>query len=192
MEEAELMNNMARAYEAMRMHPTIQPLRESRELVNHEVPRDLNFKGGSADLQTVVRTMAKNGWAELEKDAFGMAMMGNILKNVGSKLQSFTGTGRLAQAAGTASGTIGGLGTKMLGKGTGMAAAAAKPASKPFMSMGTKAKVLGGGALMGAGYAGYKGLQATRDYMMTPSGGGNFHGGGSIPQSVNQYGYAGY
>src|SRR5690606_7373512 len=69
-------------------------------------------------------------------------------------------------------------GAKRLGgavdKGIGGAAQAAgrlmpagSNAQKSFLGLSTKAKLLGGAGLLGTGYAGYKGLQATRDYMQS-------------------------
>lgn len=80
----------------------------------------------------------------------------------------------------------------------GPAAAAARTGaaatkSKPLISWKTKAKILGGGAALGAGYVGYKGLQAGRDYMMQPTYASQAWGGssGRLPTSINPYGYTG-
>lgn len=73
-------------------------------------------------------------------------------------------------------------------------AAAAAPAakSKPLLSWKTKGKILGAGAALGAGYLGYKGLQATRDYMMQPTyTSRSWGGGGPLPSGINPYGYTG-
>lgn len=69
------------------------------------------------------------------------------------------------------------------------AAEAAGKTKKPLIGWKTKA-LLGAGAL-GAGYAGYKGLQTARDYMMTPTMTGGAWGGygGPMPQEVSPYGY---
>lgn len=85
-------------------------------------------------------------------------------------------------------GLVGGL-TRAAGlvrKGIGGAASAAGRLV-PQVSTGTK--LMGAGALLGAGYLGAKGLQATRDYMMIPSGS---HHGPPIMNNVNEYGYPQY
>jgi hypothetical protein len=60
-------------------------------------------------------------------------------------------------------------------------------------SIRNKALLYGGGGavLAGTGYAGYKGLQATKDYMMRPTYASNAWGGqGMMPSSMpNEYGY---
>jgi hypothetical protein len=66
------------------------------------------------------------------------------------------------------------------------AAAAAPAASKPLLSTGTKLKMMGTAGVLGAGYLGYKGLEAARDYMSVPAG---HHHQGYLKQNVNQYGY---
>jgi hypothetical protein len=67
-------------------------------------------------------------------------------------------------------------------------AAAVASAGKPLISAGTKGKLLAGGALLGAGYVGMKGMQAARDFMMAPGG----HSHTPIQQNVNEYGYPQY
>lgn len=68
-------------------------------------------------------------------------------------------------------------------------AAAATKKSKPIIGLGTKAKILGGVGLAGAGYLGYKGLQTTRDYMMIPSYSSQRWGYGNVRQQPSAYGY---
>lgn len=68
------------------------------------------------------------------------------------------------------------------------AAPAAAGAGTSLMSAATKGKLLAGGALLGAGYVGMKGLQSARDFMMAPSE----HHGAPVMQNVNQYGYPQY
>ena len=73
------------------------------------------------------------------------------------------------------------------------AAPAAKPAkSKPLIGTGTKLKMLGGAGLLGAGYVGMKGLEATRDYMMMPSGSFGHTYGAPLQHNVSEYGYPMY
>ena len=70
------------------------------------------------------------------------------------------------------------------------AAAEATGKAKPLLSGMTKAKLLGGAGLLGAGYVGYKGLQAVRDYMMVPSGAHQQWGYGSpLRHNITPYGY---
>lgn len=130
-------------------------------------------------------------------------------QRMGGRLQRM---GERAQAAGQK--IYGGAAAKSMGRGMSsvskapaQAAAAAAPAataaaapaaqaakqtaSKPLV--GWRSKALLGGATLGAGYVGYKGLQAARDYMMVPtSSTQNWGVGAPVLSNVNQYGYATY
>lgn len=57
---------------------------------------------------------------------------------------------------------------------------------------GWKTKALAGGAVLGTGYVGYKGLQTARDYMMQPTYASQAWGGYGMapPSSVGPYGYS--
>ena len=67
-------------------------------------------------------------------------------------------------------------------------AAATAAKSTPFLSSATKAKLLGGAAVAGTGYAGYKGVvKPSIDYMSTPSAA---HHEGYMRNNVNEYGYS--
>lgn len=63
---------------------------------------------------------------------------------------------------------------------------AAQAASKPFLSTGTQLKMLGTAGILGAGYLGYKGLQAGRDYMNQPAGA---HHQGYVREGLSPHGY---
>lgn len=78
-------------------------------------------------------------------------------------------------------------GLSRLGKSSGGAASAAVR----LPSLSTKAKLVGGAGLLGAGYVGMKGLQAGRDYL--EQGHDPRYGKGpKIMQNVNEFGYAQY
>lgn len=64
-------------------------------------------------------------------------------------------------------------------------------AQKSWMSLSTKAKLLGGAGLLGTGYAGYKGMQAARDYVQAQPH-GVYGKGPAIMHNVNEYGYPEY
>lgn len=129
-QEAAMMTEMSREYEARKMDQTISAL-------------DPKMAAARAILEPAIKVAAAAAVA----------------------LRS---TGGAAQAADRLK--LGGIGGSLLG---GV----------------TKAKVLGGGALLGAGYLGMKGLQATRDYMTIPSG---THHAPGPPNNVNSAGYPEY
>jgi hypothetical protein len=116
-------------------------------------------------------------------------------------------TARMLHAGGETAakgpGTLQRAGGWLQGKGQQLQAAGARPAAaaapaaqaaapaakgKPLLSMATKGKLMAGGALAGAGYVGYKGMQTARDYMMAPSQ----HTTAPVMQNVNQFGYPQY
>lgn len=127
---------------------------------------------------------------------FTRALRPSVSTQAGTTLR---GVGVQAQGAAK---TLQGLGQRASQAGTGMlakaapaaaqaapAVATASAASKPLIGMGTKAKLLGAGLAAGGLYAGYKGLQSAKDYMMQPSGTATF--GGPTPglmHNVNQWG----
>jgi hypothetical protein len=168
--------------------------------------------------QNVGRKLAQEA-PDLEKDALvgllgqGMGMLGRGLGTLGKSLgwgaTGAVGRGGLAQGVG---GGLRQIGAGLRGQGVALqrgaaaaapalagAATAAAPAAakgagllggKPLISGLTKAK-LGLGALgLGLGYAGYKGLQSARDYMMIPTAQERYGGFGLRPMGgVNEYGY---
>ena len=101
-------------------------------------------------------------------------------------------------AASQGPGTLQRAGSWIQGKGQALAqqgqqvAQAAPSAVRPAAGGGsllsgmTKAKMIGGGALLGAGYLGMKGLQAGRDYMMQPTGAQHAPG---PKHNINEFGY---
>lgn len=128
--------------------------------------------------------MFSPGTARLQEAAMGKAPASSFTPPPGTPIgqrikAQFSPTARLQAAGGEAA----------------PAAAAAAPAAaqaakaKPWVSTGTKLKLLGGAGLLGAGYMGYKGLQATRDYMMVPSGQSQWGPGYAPRAGVTEYGY---
>jgi hypothetical protein len=155
MEEAAMMNQMARMMESRRMQSTIDAL----------------GKQASAELSAL---KAGQNMAQMEKDAFGGALLGRL-----GRMLPTTGTSRLlaAQKAAPAAATP----------------AATEGGRKLF---GWKSKLLGAAALGGTGYMGFKGMQAARDYMMMPTGyggvGGRWGARPPLQHRVSQYGYPVY
>jgi hypothetical protein len=145
----------------------------------------------------------------------GAAAAGRGLQGLGQGLgQGFGATGRLARAAGPemmagltpgASSRFGGIvgqagkaleqgGQAAAGAGQRLVDSAPQVArkmpvpgqSKPLISGVNKAKMLGAAGVIGAGYAGMKGLGAVRDYMSVPAG---HHHVGYLRSNVNEFGY---
>lgn len=160
----------------------------------------------SDELETIMTKMASGEeLTELEKEALVGTLMkglgkglGAVGKKVGWGGSGSFGKGGLAQKAGTKVRQWGaGLRTKGLQragiKAMPEAAAGAASKSKPLIGWGTKAKIGLGVAGLGAGYAGYKGLQAAKDYMMQPTAASSWGAHGVTPmKNVNQLGYAAY
>lgn len=67
---------------------------------------------------------------------------------------------------------------------------AAPAKEQPLLGWKTKAKLLGGAGLLGAGYLGYKALEAGKEFLEAPGPGGYGYapGGYQVPMGVNQYG----
>lgn len=68
---------------------------------------------------------------------------------------------------------------------------AAQAAGRLMPTLSTKTKLIGGAALAGTAYAGFKGLQAGRDYMRAQPH-GNYGKGPAVMKNVNEFGYAEY
>jgi hypothetical protein len=213
--EAEELNAIAREVEARKMDQTTRALERKRAAAEEasgwavKIAAAVTVADGDMDKLAVL--LERQG---MDKEAIG-AFVGGLMRAGGAALGGLgkgvaatgraatTGTQRLMQAAGGAQPAVQRAGGWLQSQGSAIAArgaqkaapaaAAANPgvaraASKPLISPMTKAKVLGGGALLGAGYVGMKGLQAGRDYMMQPSGGYVGHG----PPIMNNVGSAGY
>jgi len=141
------------------------------------------------------------------RSAVGDAVKPGLMNRM---MQPFSATARLEGAAGQAGlGSLKPAATAAAAGAVPAAASAATPVaaaavpaaaeaatkSKPLISGWTKAKIgLGGAAALGVagtGYAGYKGLQGARDFMMQPAhSGGQWGQFGPIPQAnVNSSGY---
>lgn len=118
--------------------------------------------------------------------------MGNTAKMLAAGGEAAAKSPGVLQRAG---GWLSGQGSSLAAKGVQAAkaapaaAAGAAAGGGSLLSGATKAKIVGGGALLGAGYLGMKGLQAGRDYMMQPTG--EHHAPGP-PNNVNGYGYPQY
>jgi hypothetical protein len=179
--EAEAMNELLRQHEAIRMAQAKEGFKGAAMMANM-----------AEAAQAVGELLAKEGaWP-----------LGGTGRLVNAARQAGVGPPSLLSRIGAAVSPNARLGQAI--KAEGLTAAVPRPAApvptptipkpgkSPFsIGMGTKAKVLGSAALLGAGYAGYKGLQAAKDYMMMPSGSSmNWGQGGPQPMSgVNQYGY---
>ncbi len=195
--EAEIMNRKLRAMEAYRMSSVVASLggnAQASVAAGHEAPVISAVKLSSMDPELFA--LAERSGRSLVKHA-GMGGGLGLLGSAASAVKGFLGGG-------------GGVSSKITGalakgpKANPMAKTLKKQVlpsvaegakKKPLISTGTKAKIglgVGGAALAaGTGYAGYKGLQATRDYMMKPSQQGVGQWGGYGPQAVsnvNQYG----
>lgn len=118
------------------------------------------------------------------RESFGLPSKSASVEDIAEE------TGRwMAKRAG-----IGGEAMAALGKvfgGGGKAAKATTEVAKKS-GMGWKGKATLGLGAAGLGYAGLKGAQTARDYMMIPSQGGSRWGayGQRPPTGVNEYGYA--
>lgn len=187
MEEAMMMNQMARLMESRRMQSTIDALGG---------PVDLREKRSSAELSAVE---IGHLIAQMEKEAgigaalgglarLGARGLGRGMSAVGKRMP-LTGTARMQAAQGAP-----GLGQRLQAWGarTPVAAPAAEAGKKSLL--GWKGKALGLGAIGAVGYGGFKGLQAARDYMMKPTGYGGPRWGARPPlmTRVSPYGYPMY
>jgi hypothetical protein len=193
--EAEIMNRKLRAMEAYRMSSVVASLggdAQASIAAGHEAPVISAVKLSSMDPELFA--LAERSGRSLVKHAGmggGLGLLGsaaNAIKGVfgGGGGVSKKITGALAKPKANPMAAPLKAGAEQVAKG---------PVKKPLISTGTKAKiglgVAGAGLAAGTGYAGYKGLQATRDYMMQPSqqGAGQWGGYGPQPVSnVNQYG----
>lgn len=168
-QEAALLTQAIREHEAMRMQPAIAGLTRGRIPQGQPIlpSDDIDL----ADLEaSMPMDLLKGGSAELS--ALGISL-GKTLAKIAAP--SFA-PGELKKEAIV-------LGSLL------KPAAEAVPKAKPLLSMGTKAKLLGGAGLLGAGYMGYKGMQTARDYMMMPSGQSNWGPGYAPRAGVTEYGY---
>jgi len=176
-----------RAYQAQRMAQTIDAL-----------------KVASLEAAHVTGEALARGAAEHSKEAGIVGSgLGAALRGAGKAVGSvgrLGNTGRLlraAEQAGVAPDVAGaGLGGALRSAGKSMQQAgvrASMPGKKPLVGLGTKAKLLGGAALLGTGYLAAKGTRTARDYMMVPSSTPVYgHGRPPLAHGVNQYGYPQY
>jgi hypothetical protein len=157
---------------AEEVRQTAEELNETlRELEAHKMSQTIGaLKHAEAILQSVVKTAAEASVELMEKQAMGVgtAVLGGAMRAAGGLKK---GLGGAASAAG-----------RLLPAG---------PAKQQWLGLGTKAKMLGTAGVLGAGYAGFKGLQATRDYMESQPHPG-FGKGPAIMKNVNEYGYPEY
>lgn len=212
--EAERMNESARYFEAKKMEDTISSLGGvmPKQAELEQVGVTL-AKFACVDTKTLLEKVAAgNALSGMEKEAIG-ALLGRLGAGAGKMLSQGGGAltragGRLQQAGQAVSKKVpggavrpsqGGLGAKPAGgpyrtaakpSAGQLAPAAASGKEQPLLGGMTKAKLLGTAGLLGAGYAGYKGLQAVRDYMMVPTGARQQWGyGAPLRHNVTAYGY---
>jgi hypothetical protein len=193
MGEAELMNEALREFEAARMGQTINNL--------------------SAKTASVCG-------AALAKEAFIGGLVGGLGRAAGGALggvgKAMTGLGRSsptfrfqqsarslgvapAVAPGGVSNTLRAGGAQLRQAGNTLSRGATtfqqnavlgKPGGKPLLGGLSKGKILGGAALVGTGYMGLKGMQATRDFMMQPAHTPVYgQGAPGLRHGVTEYGY---
>lgn len=160
-------------------------------------------KGGSAKEAAMVSNALKGvARVALRGAGKGTELLGRGAQRLGQGLdQGFGATGRLVREAGPTlmadiprgsaglGGAVAQAGKAVEQGGQAVAGAAEAKALRPTKSLiglGTKAKLLGGAGLLGAGYVGMKGLGAVGDYMATPAG---YHHVGYIRPDVTDYGY---
>jgi hypothetical protein len=216
LQEAEMMTQASREYEARKMDQTISALNPKMAAAQVIVGDMLKVAAivvtADGDAEKMAYLLDLHG---IDKESgIGGQLLGGLARAGGAALKGLGGAasaaGRLLPAAESAatkapllqraSGWLNAKGANMAQKGVAMAAAgpaavAAAPAAaaanggKPLLSGMTKAKLLGGGAVLGAGYLGMKGLQAGRDYMLQPSG---THEGPPIQNNVGREGYPVY
>jgi hypothetical protein len=223
-EEAAVLNEMSRMYEARKMQQTIDSLStqkfasaEWHALRAVKVAAAVTAAGGDFDklaalleaegmdkeaLGALIGGLARLGGAALKglgggAKALGAAKLPSLGgSGVGAFQKAWQGAAPAAQATQgylqRAGGWLQGHGASLAAKGQASVAAAAPAAaaSKPLLGMGTKAKLVGAGALAGAGYLGYKGLQAGRDYMLAPPRHSIY--GTPVANNINQYGVPQY
>lgn len=200
--EAARMNEAARYFEAKKMEGTISALGGGVEK-RAEAAGELMAKFAHVDVDELMEKFAAgDDLTEMEKEAIG-ALLGRLATGAGRAIRSAgKSTGRVGQKlqAGTlqkpATGSVvspsaaskGPYRTPAAKPAAASTAAAAKP--KPLVGGMTKAKLLGAAGIGAAGYAGYKGLQAVRDYMMVPTGQGVRWGHQApLRHNVSPYGY---
>lgn len=207
-EEAALMTQAMAELEARKMHQTISALDSKYASAEREVGYAVKIAAAmtaaQGDLEKLAGLLEAQGMDKEAVNAFlgGLARAGGAaLKGIGGAASAagrlkIPGTPEAPQLLQRAGAWVGRQAHAMEGTGSRLMAAAPKAApvaaaagaSKPLISTGTKAKLLVGGTLAGAGYMGLKGMQAARDFMMAPTG----HSEAPIMNNVNEYGQASY
>jgi hypothetical protein len=210
LQEADLMNRMFRAVESQRM----QGVRDGLEGKYASVGRFLACAepGELEKVAMEIGTRLAREASELEKKALVGAAVGMLGRALGAGGKALGGGGgqflrrqginlrSAARGRGAAPAPMslsqGARQGFTAGSPTGASPWAAASAAAPTAVAGKKS-LLGwkgkaglGAATLGAGYAGYKGLQATRDYMMTPTSQERWGRHGVAPaHNVSPYGY---
>jgi hypothetical protein len=210
MAQAEMMNQASRIFEEQKMRQTISALEPKlasvaaeagvalvRAGMNKEAVLGLLGRGAGALVQGAGKAVGALGKSTKTQSFLRAARqqgvaptgvsggVGGALRGAGVKMQQAGKQLKAPSAAGSAAPAMPQAATAV--------AATAKKKSEPLIGLGTKAKILGAAGLAGAGYAGLKGVQATRDYMMTPSGHSAY--GRGVPRlmhNVNEQGYPQY
>jgi len=190
-EEAAMMTEAMRELEARKMSQTtgaLNPKYASAEReISHAVKIAAAITTARGDHELLSYLLEQQG---IDKEA---GFIGGMARAVVPGIKRLGGA--IAGGARAAGQSVAGAAGRLMPSAAKAAPAAAAPVataaakSKPLISMGTKAKIIGGGAILGAGYTGMKVLQTARDYMMMPGGG---HQGPPVMNNVNQYGYAQY
>lgn len=163
-QEAEVLNEEFRREEAQRMSSTVQA---------YQHPGDRMMAGMSPlGMERLASVADKAGRSLAHSPLFKEAGLGSLAMGLGKSLK-----GLLPAAGGAARG------------GAAVATGAGKSVAKKPSLIGWKGKALLGGGALGAGYAGLKGLQTAKQYMMTPTSGGQRWGTGQqLRSGVNQWG----
>jgi hypothetical protein len=189
-QEAQIINRMFRELEARKQRGVVGGL--SGEMpamsVQGQAAQQLNQMEGYQRMMSlmnkragVLTHAAREAVESMDKEAFGALMAGasKLIGNAGLKTKGITNALKTPKAVAPRAPGLGGT------QGVAQAAQARKPI------IGMKAKLLAGGAALGAGYAGYKGLQTAKDYMMQPTYATQAWGGsGTLRGGVNEFGYS--
>lgn len=186
--EASLMNERLRAFEHARMQPVRDGFKgASNEVADrigrafaHRLEKDANilsgaFKAVSGLGKKTLGGLPKPGVTPIPAVTGGATSTPGLLTRLSpnARFNAAAKTEGLISPTGAAPTTV---------------PSAPVPKSKPLLGWKSKAAIGGGLAL--TGYAGYKGLQTAKDYMMMPSQGGAAwgHGGPQPFTGINQFG----
>lgn len=207
-QQAEAMNQVVRELEAKKMEQTINSLGPSKlasiaEEIGTELAR--SSLGKEAAIGALVGALGRGLGGTLAASGRGLGALGrsgNTFRFQQAARRAGVGVPTPAAGVGTAL-RQSGVSLQQTGRNLSSGATQAqqnmatqqarRAASKPLIGTGTKLKLLGGATALGAGYAGLKGLQTARDYMMMPAGQSTYgRHGPQLMHNVSQYGYPTY